>query len=242
MYYPGPACLSASKSRSFMYRQLCLIIHQRTHQTSPLNSADPLRRPLDPLGPPRWPYWPLNIPLTCLDSLERLYCLTNHQRTHQTLPLTAFDPLTSWLNPWETPELTYPYTSPKSPELPSNAPLTPWGPFMFPTWPPLTSLLSFLASRLIVCFCLCAYVFIVERSYPPVASGWLFVCEFVCVCLCWWEVSSTCSQRQADGDGLKTDSAETRDGVRWASDQLIIIMLLVSVLCFCGCFYFFFLD
>ena len=52
---------------------------------------------------------------------------------------------------------------------------------MFPTWPPLTSLLSFLASRLIVCFCLCAYVFVVERSYPPVASGWLFVCEFVCV-------------------------------------------------------------
>ena len=93
-------------------------------------------------------------------------------------------------------------------------------------WQPLTSLLPFLVSRLIVCFDFCVCVFVGERSYPPVASGWLFVCEFVCVCLCWWEVSSTCSQRQADGDGLKTGSAETRDGVRWASDQLIIIMCL----------------
>ena len=61
MYYPGPVRLSLRKTNlDHVHRQICLMNHQQTHQTSSLTSWDPLYAPLYPLDP--------------------LYCLTKHQK------------------------------------------------------------------------------------------------------------------------------------------------------------------
>ena len=43
---------------------ICLMNHQRTHQTNPMAPLDSLDVPIDPFRPPEGPSWPLNLKST----------------------------------------------------------------------------------------------------------------------------------------------------------------------------------
>ena len=65
---------SQEKPGSLLYWHICLMNHQKTHQTNPMAPKDPLDAPLGPLGPPgypnrpprtsqqvSWPHWTLQV-------------------------------------------------------------------------------------------------------------------------------------------------------------------------------------
>ena len=91
------------KSGSLIYRHICLMNHEKTHQTNPMGPGgllDALLTPWDPLATPQTtPSDPYTGLLASLHSQDHLNCLTNHihlQPRHRCRPVTPVTAVTAF--------------------------------------------------------------------------------------------------------------------------------------------------